>query len=130
MRQLTPDQTRCLHDIAEFGDQSIGYYHLQDGLDHHFRPRGFASSYTDRGACGMFGLAPLTYVLGNPVTPKEDYEDALGTFVEEHKGCATFIQIDEHAGAILERLGYHVNIMGKDLWLDVANFRPKGNDFI
>ncbi len=129
MRQLTLEQTRCLDDIAMFGDQSIGYYHLQDGLDHHFRPRGFASSYTDRGTAGPFGLAPLTYFLGNPVTPKEDYEETLGALVEEYGGRAAFIQVDEQAGSVLERLGYHVNIMGKDLWLDIDGFRPKGNDF-
>lgn len=129
MRQLTNDQRRCLDEVIRYGRQSIGYFHLQDGLDYHFRARGFASSVTHRGPSALFGLRPLTYFLGNPVTPDEDLEETLGDLVERHGGRAMFMQIDERAGAILERLGYRVNIVGKDLWLDLDRFRPRGNQF-
>jgi lysylphosphatidylglycerol synthetase-like protein (DUF2156 family) len=126
MRYLTPSQRRCFNDIVQYGEQSLSYFHLQDGLEYRFFDRGFISTATNNGLFGCFGLAPFTFGLGNPVTPRGQTEEVIGTFIEEQKRRAVFLQLNDDAAAVFARNGYDVNVMGTEALIDLAHFEVAG----
>lgn len=64
-------------------------------------------------------------VLSDPVAPQECFADLIGRFLQQHPDAA-FCNISRRAADVLARLGFFVNEMGPDTWIDLTTYDFKG----
>ena len=90
---------------------------FQPGLEHFGDERGFIA-YTK-----IWGTA---MVLSNPMAPREHLGDLITRFLRDHSNVA-FWEIARPVAEILAPMGFFINEMGPNNWIDLATYDFSGN---
>src|ERR1700733_7760488 len=94
------------HFLKEFGSSSLSYSSLQEGIDFFLEP-----------AYGYIAYSPVTadferpLCLADPICSKNNLEQLVGMFLEQHKG-AIFVHITRETAEVLSKLGFVINEIG------------------
>lgn len=125
MRILTPNQQKCLDIIIKQGNNYLSYSHLQNGIENYFLGDKALMSYAqERGLFGLFGLRPVTYVLGDPVCHPDNLKEIVDSFRDDIDPNPIFLQISENNPTFYtKQLGFYVNILGVNSFIDLTKYR-------
>lgn len=113
-RTALGEEPRAL--FYRYGGFTLAYATLQPGMK-HFQAHGGYLAYDECDG--------RTFVLGDPVAPRENHADLIEAFIR-HFPRSCFCQISKGTGAILDQLGWYVNEMGVDIELDLPTYDFQG----
>ena len=99
--------------LKSYGTNTIAFHLVQPGLDYFDQlPHGFIA-YKD-----YWGQR---FALGDPVCAPEKLGEIVEQFDNDGKPI-TFFHISEAVGAVLDRMGYHVNELGEEVTIDIQSY--------
>lgn len=103
--------------LRQYGSASQSYSAtFQPGLQHFGDERGFIAYKMQWGTA---------MVLSDPVAPEANFGDLIGRFLRQHADGA-FWNISRRVADVLAPLGFSVNEMGPDSWIDLTSYDFKG----
>ncbi len=102
--------------LKKYGDNSLGFHTLQNGLQYFDDPCGYIA-YKD--------FWPFRFALCDPVCDATDIAIMAQRFDNEH-GNITFFHITAKMAEALDRLGYYVNESGEEMVIDLATYGFSG----
>jgi phosphatidylglycerol lysyltransferase len=89
---------------------------FQPELEHFGDERGFLAYKKVWGT---------TLVLCDPMAPRENVEDLISRFLQEHPDAA-FWYVSHQFAQVLAARGFYVNAMGPDTWIDLPTYNFAG----
>jgi phosphatidylglycerol lysyltransferase len=102
--------------LRQHGTFTNGYsVAFQEGLEYFGDDQGFL-------AFKMVGGTAL--VLADPLTSPENREGLIRRFLQE-KRDVSFCQVSPPVAALLARMGFMVNEMGTETWIDLAGYKMR-----
>jgi len=107
-------KTRRFEEIKLYGQQSMAYSCLQEGIE-EFRHPSFKGFIPYMKAWG------IKYVLSNPITPAAEYLKATLLFLKANKQTV-FCQINHQYAVLLNCLGLEVNSFGVEHFINLDHF--------
>jgi lysylphosphatidylglycerol synthetase-like protein (DUF2156 family) len=103
--------------LRQYGSASQSFSAtFQPGLEHFGDRRGFLAYKT------VWGTA---MVLSDPIAPRDHFSDLISRFLKEHPDCS-FWNISRRVAEVLASLGFFINEMGPDTWIDLPSYDFKG----
>jgi lysylphosphatidylglycerol synthetase-like protein (DUF2156 family) len=116
LAEETLGSSRLFEVFQQHGNFTMAYATLQPGMKYFESHGGYLAYDTCWG---------ITFVLGDPVAPAENYAAIIEAFVRTHPRTC-FCQVSKPVGAILARLGWLVNEFGADMELDLSTYDFEG----
>jgi lysylphosphatidylglycerol synthetase-like protein (DUF2156 family) len=89
---------------------------FQPELEHFGDERGFLAYKKVWGT---------TLVLCDPIAPRENFEDLISRFLQQHPDAA-FWYVSHQFAQVLAARGFYVNAMGPDTWIDLPGYTFTG----
>jgi lysylphosphatidylglycerol synthetase-like protein (DUF2156 family) len=103
--------------LQQYGSASQAYSAtVQPGLEHFGDERGFLAYKKVWGT---------SLVLSDPLAPRENVEDLISRFLQEHRDAGFWV-LSRPIAQILAARGFYVNAMGPDTWIDLTNYNFAG----
>jgi lysylphosphatidylglycerol synthetase-like protein (DUF2156 family) len=99
-----------------YGNFTMAYATLQPGLKYFEGLGGYLAYDTSLG---------ITFVLGDPVAPPENYPALIKAFVEKYP-MSCFCQVSRPVAEVLSGLGRYVNEFGADIELELTDYNFDG----
>jgi phosphatidylglycerol lysyltransferase len=103
--------------LRQHGSASQSYSAaFQPGLEHFGDERGFLAYKT------VWGTA---MVISDPIGPPDSIGDLISRFLKDHPDCS-FWNASRRTAEALAPLGFFINEMGPDTWIDLTTYDFKG----
>lgn len=111
--------------LRQHGREALSYATIQDGMEYFIDDElGYIAFTTVTHP--VFARRPKRIVLSDPVCAREDLDELLSRFLQDHDSAA-FIVISEFCGEALRMRGYKVNCIGPEPEIPIQTYNTKGN---
>lgn len=117
----TETREQVIEFMRKFGEGSLSYSALQDGMEWFVEPDLGFLQYEPTDT-----VIHRAVILGDPVCAEENREKLLSKFLEKFPD-PIFIHITKPVGKLLEKRGFYINHMGMEIVIDVQNFSLSGS---
>lgn len=119
MLRAIPAKTKWQVDcLKQFGDFTLAYATRTDPKLQFFGDQDGYIAYRK--------YWKYTYVLGDPLTSDANKQSLLEDFLQQNPG-SVFCQVSECTAQCLQKMGYWINEMGVDTWLDLTSYQFRGS---
>lgn len=108
---------RCYRQFRRWGDFTLGYSTLQNGLKYFETKGGYIAYDTKWG---------IPFVLADPVAPPAMRASLVRAYLNQFPNCC-FCAISKPTAAVLNECGLFVNEIGSEMTIDLPSYRFDGH---